>query len=351
MADGAAVFPAQAAADGARATPAAPGTVRAAAVLLSLGPEVATQIFRLLDEDEVRRVAAGARELKRAGAPVVTEALESFVDAMSGLTGDLVVGDEVLREVAESALGSEVARRAFDGVAAPPPPDEVLGPITEADPEALAMVLSREAPQTVALVLSAMTPERAAAVMAHVPEAARPAIVRRMATVESVAPEVLREVRSALTSELQAVVAEGMRRVDGKGAALEVLRRASAAQQAEVIEAIEQDDPNLAADLRAKLFTFDDLARLTDRDIQTLLKDADPNQLPLALKGASEELKAKLFRNMSTRAAQMLQDDIAAMGPVKLSIVEQAQLAMTRLATELAEKGKITIIRATDKLV
>ncbi|MBL8918636.1 MAG: flagellar motor switch protein FliG [Myxococcaceae bacterium] len=328
-----------------------PGAVRAAAVLLSLGPELATEVFKLLDEDEVRRVAAGARELKRTPAPLVTDALKAFVDGMQGLAGDLVGGDQVLREVASAALGPEIARRAFDGVAAPPPPDEVLGPITEADPEALAMVLAREQPQTVALVLSAMAPDRAAAVMMHVPEANRPAIVRRMATVESVAPEVLREVRSALTAELQAVVAEGMRRVDGKGAALEVLRRASAAQQQEVMEAIEKDDPNLAADLRAKLFTFDDLTRLTDRDIQTMLKDADPNQLPLALKGASEELRAKLFKNMSSRAAQMLQDDIAAMGPVKLSIVEQAQQAMTRLALELSEKGKITIIRATDKLV
>lgn len=328
-----------------------PGAVRAAAVLLSLGPELATHVFKLLDEDEVRRIASGAKELKRTQPAVVSDALRAFVEGMQGLAGDLVAGDEMLREVAASALGPDIARRAFEGVAAPPPPDEVLGPITEADPEALAMVLAREQPQTVALVLSAMAPERAAAVMMHVPESSRPAIVRRMATVESVAPEVLREVRSALTAELQAVVAEGMRRVDGKGAALEVLRRASAAQQQEVMDAIEKDDPTLASELRAKLFTFDDLTRLTDRDIQTLLKDADPNQLPLALKGASDELRAKLFKNMSSRAAEMLQDDIGAMGPVKLSIVEQAQQAMTRLAMELSEKGKITIIRATDKLV
>jgi flagellar motor switch protein FliG len=349
MADGATTSTATAA--GGEPLKAAPGSVRAAAVLLSLGPEVATHVFRHLGEDDVRKVASGARELKRTSAPVVTDALKSFIEGMQGITGDLASGDEVLREVAENALGTEVARRAFDGVAAPPPPDEVLGPITEADPEALAMVLSREQPQTVALVLSAMAPERAAAVMMHIPEPLRPAIIRRMATVESVAPEVLREVRSALTSELKAVVAEGMRRVDGKGAALEVLRRASATQQAEVIDSIEKDDPTLAADLRAKLFTFDDLVRLTDRDIQTMLKDADPNQLPLALKGASDELRAKIFRNMSSRAAQMLQDDIAAMGPVKLALVEQAQQAMTRLAMELAEKGKITLIRATDKLV
>lgn len=327
------------------------GATRAAAVLLGLGPEVAAVLFKLLEEGEVRRIASGAKELKRTGPVVVGDALKAFVDAMEGVSGDIATGDDMLREAAELALGSDIARRAFDGVAAPPPPDEVLGPITEADPEALAMVLSREQAQTVALVLAAMTPDKAAAVMAHIPEAQRPQIVRRMATVESVAPEVLREVRSALTAELQAVVAEGMRHVDGKGAALEVLRRATAQQQQQVMAAIEKDEPQLAADLRAKLFTFEDFSRLTDRDIQAILKDADPAQLSVALKGASEEMRDKLLRNMSTRAAEMLKDDVAAMGPVRLAVVEEAQANLTRLALELADKGKITIIRATDKLV
>jgi flagellar motor switch protein FliG len=172
-----------------------------------------------------------------------------------------------------------------------------------------------------------------------------------MATVESVAPEVLREVRQALTLELQAVVAEGMRRVDGKSAALEVLRRSAGNQQAEVLAAIEKDDPTLAADLRNKLFTFDDLTRLSDRDMQALMKDVDTNQLPLALKGAADELKDKFLRNMSSRAAQMLSDDLAAMGPVKLALVEEAQAAIAKMALELSEKGRITIIRATDKML
>lgn len=327
------------------------GTMRSAAVLLGLGGELAAQVVRLLDEGEVRRIAVGARELKRASPEVVAGALDAFVEAMSGLRADLASGDEMLREVAENALGPDVARRAFDGVAAPPPPDEVLGPVAEADPEALAMVLAREQAQTTALVLSAMEPEKAAAVMAHLPEPSRPGIVRRMATVESVAPEVLREVRQALSEELRSVVAEGMRRVDGKSAALEVLRRASASQQQEVMTSIEKDDPRLAADLRARLFTFDDLSRLSDRDVQTVLKDVESNQLSLALKGATDALAQRLLKNMSQRAAQMLKDDLAAMGPVKLAVVEEAQAAVVKLALELAEKGRITIIRATDKMV
>jgi flagellar motor switch protein FliG len=331
--------------------PPGPGAKRAAAVLLGLGPEVAGAIFRLMGEGEVRQVALGAKDLRKAPAAAVPDALRQFVDAMGRLGGDAAAGDDMLREVAAKALGADVTRRAFDGVLPPPPPDEVLGPIANADPEALAMVLSREQPQTVALILSSIASERAAAVMEHIPEAQRPQIVRRMATVESVAPEVLREVGQALAQELKAVVAGGMRRVDGKTAALELLRRASSDQQKDVVTQIEKDDPDLAAELGAKLFTFEDLVNLSDRDIQTLLKDVDMSQLSIALRGASFEVKEKLLRNMSTRAGQTLADEIAAMGPVKLATVEAAEATIVRAALGLAEKGRITIVRPTDKML
>jgi flagellar motor switch protein FliG len=327
------------------------GAARAAALLLGLGPEVAAAVFRELGETEVRRIAVGARELRKAPPAAVPDALGAFVESMERVGGDAAAGDDLLREVAEKVLGHDAAQRAFDGIAAPRPPDEFLGPIAEADPESLAMVLGREQAQTVALVLSALSPEKAAAVMEHIPEAQRAQIIRRMATVESVAPEVLREVRHALTQELQAVVAEGMKRVDGKKAALEMLRRAPSAQQAEVLAAIEKDDATLGADLRTKLFTFDDLSRLTDRDVQALLKDVDQSQLSMALKGASPELREKFLRNMSTRASQMLSDDLAAMGPVRVSLVEAAQATIAKAALEASDKGRITIVRPTDKML
>ena len=327
------------------------GAQKAAALLLGLGPEVAASIFRLLGESEVRKIAAGARGLKKAPGAPVAEALKSFVDSMERVGGDAAAGDEMLREVVEQALGAELTRRAFDGAIAPPQPDEALGPIADADPESLAMVLVREQPQTVALVLSALSPEKSGAVLGFLPQQVRPEVIRRMASVESVAPEVLREVRQALTHELQAVVAEGMRKVDGKGAALEMLRRATGEQQTEVLASIETDDVALATELRNKLFTFEDLARLSDRDIQALLKDLDPNQLPMALKGATQAVKDKFLKNMSSRASQMLADDLAAMGPVKLAIVEEAQGGIAKAATALAEKGKITIVRANEKML
>jgi flagellar motor switch protein FliG len=254
--------------------------------------------------------------------------------------------------VATEALGEDVARRAFEGVVAlPPPSDDALGPLGEADAEALALVLAREQAQTVALVLSNLPAAKAAAVMAFFPAADRPALLRRMATVEAVSPDVLREVRQALTEELQSVVSGGMRKVDGRAAALEILRRHPPAQQTEVLAAIATDDPVLSEELRTKLFTFEDLQRLTDRDVQSLIKDINLKQLAIALKGASGATKDRFLRNMSTRASEMLSDDLAAMGPVKLSEVEGAQGEIAKAALELAEKGTITLVRPTDKLL
>lgn len=327
------------------------GATRAAALLVGLGADVAGRVFRLLGEAEVRKIAAGAKSLRKAHGNTIQEALKVFSDAMSGAGGEAAAGDELLRGVAEAALGADVARRAFNGMLPPTPPDEVLGPISQADPEALAMVLSREQAQTVALVLSSIDTQRAVAVLEKMPEALRPDVVRRMATIESVSPDVLREVGQALSAELRAVVAGGMRKVDGKVAALEILRRSPGAQQSEVVAEIEKDDPALAADLRTRLFTFDDLASLGDRDVQTLLKDIDLGRLTVALKGASGAIKEKFLKNMSSRAAAMLSDDLTAMAPVKLSVVEAAQGEIAKAALTLAENDKITIVRATDKMV
>jgi len=327
------------------------GARRAAALLLGMGADAAGAVFRQLTESDVRQIALGAKDLKKGPSTAVPEALKDFIDAMEKVGGDAPAGEEVLRDVAMSVLGPEAVKRLFGGHAPPTPVDELLSTTAASEPEALAMVLQREAPQTVALVLSSLEPDRAVAVMEHLPEAQRPQIVRRMAVVEAVAPEVLREVRQALTSELNALVAEGMRKVDGRKAALEILRRAPTAQQGQVLEWIGRDDPNLAAELKNKLFTFDDLSMLGDRDIQALLKEIDTAQLTTALKGSTDEVKDKFLRNMSSRASQMLADDLQAMGPVRLQVVEEAQANISKVALELAEKGKLTIVRATDKMV
>ena len=332
------------------AAEAGPGLTRAAAVLLGLGPDAAGSLFRQLGEGELRLVALGAKGLRKQSSGAVPDALRSFVNAMESVGGDTLASDHLLREAAVKALGADAAR-AFDGTEPPPPPDEALGHVSQADPESLAMVLSHEQPQTVALVLSSIDAARAAAVVEKIPETRRADILRRMAVIDAVAPEVLREIGQALSSELKALVAGGMRKVNGKAVALEILRRCSAQQQGEVIAEIEKDSAQLASELRGRLFTFDDLKNLADRDLQTLLREIDTNKLAVALKGATPELKTKLLGNLSTRAAQMLEDDLQAMGPVKLSTVETAQAEIAKLTQEVAQQGRITIVGANETML
>jgi flagellar motor switch protein FliG len=327
------------------------GAQRAAAVLLGLGPEVAAQIFKTLDERVVERIAAGARDLRR-DPSIVPAALDAFVNAMSGMGADAYGADGFLREATTRAMGLDVAKRIFDVEQdCEEPVNEDFNTLSEADPESLAMLLSRELPQTAAVVLGILERSRALAVLKHIPVEQRPQIVRRLATLESVAPEVLREVGQGLTQELTASVPANTRRVDGRSAAIELLRAVPAAQQSEVVGEIEKDDPELAATLRGKLFTFGDLMNLTDRDMQTLIREIDMSQLSTALKSAPDAIKSRFTKNMSSRAGQMLEDEIEAMGPVKLAAVEAAQAELVKVAFSLAEQGRITIVSPTDKMV
>jgi len=329
---------------------AGPGLTRAAAVLLGLGTDAAGTLFRQLAEPELRMIALGAKSLRGQPPQAVPDALRSFVEAMESTDADTSASDQMLREAAVKALGADAAHRAFDGEPSAPP-DEVFGPVSQADPDSLAMVLAHEQPQTVALVLSSIDSARATAVIEKIPEKQRADILRRMAVIDSVSPEVLREIGQALTSELKALVAGGMRKVNGKAVALDILRRCSAQQQGEVIAEIEKDSAPLAAELRGRLFTFDDLRTLSDRDLQTLLREIDTSKLSVALKGATPELKAKILSNLSARAAEMLEDDLQAMGPVKLSTVETAQGEIAKLTQEVAQQGRITIVGANEAMV
>jgi flagellar motor switch protein FliG len=330
---------------------AGPGAQKAAAVLLGVGPDVAAQIFKTLDESVVERIAAGARDLRR-DPSIVPAALDAFVNSMGSLTADAYGADGLLREATARAMGLDVAKRIFDTRTQPETPvTETFAQLGEADPEALAMLLARELPQTAAVVLGIMDRQRALGVLKHIPADARPHIIRRLATLEAVAPEVLREVGQGLTQELADSVPANTQRLDGRGVAIELLRAVPAAQQSDVVGEIEKDDPELAASLRGKLFTFNDLMNLTDRDMQTLIREIDMSQLSTALKGAPDAIKLRFTKNMSSRAGQMLEDEIEAMGPVKLAAVEAAQAELVKVAFSLAEQGRITIVNPTDKMV
>ena len=322
------------------------GVCRAAALLMALGPDAAAEVFARLDEKELRLVAVGSKWLRKKPSTNGNTAVTAFLQQVGGVSEDALVSAEQLREAAMKAHGEELARRVFDDDAG-----DALTHVAQADPDALAMVPSHEQPQTVALLLSSIEGSRVSRVLERLPERSRADILRRMASIDAVAPEVLHEIASALSAELRALFQGGMRKVNGKAIALDVLRRCPAKQQTEVLAEIEKENAPLANDLRGSLFTFEDLKKVTDRDLQALLRELDNRKLALALKGASTEMRTKFFSNLSQRAAQMLEDDLGAMGPVKLSTVEAAQAEIARIAQEAAQAGRITIIGVGEKML
>lgn len=324
---------------------------KVAAVMLGLGPELAKEVFKKLNEGEIRAIAHGAKNLKKQSADVVPWALARFVEVLEHFGSDAMAGEAMLRELAAEAVGDDVVQRAFEDDPPPPPPREVLGAVAEADAESLAVVLSRESPQTIALVLSSLGPDSAQQIITHIPADMHAAVIARMANIDTVAPEVLREVGQALALELRSVDMGSMRRVDGREAALEILRKAQGVNQNDVVAAIEQVDAPLADDLRSKLFTFEDVMFLQDKDIQVLLKDFDSNILMVALKGSSPAVAEKVMANMSSRAAEMLADDMSSMGPVRLTDVEEAQDSLTRIIMTKADEGVITIPNPSEKML
>lgn len=331
---------------------AGPGAQKAAAVILALGPELAGTIFRHFTDQDMRFLAAGAKSLKDAPSNFVTTALREFFDSMHGHGTELVAGDDILKDMLHKALGVDAAERAFAEQKPKPPTYEILGPLAEAEPDDLALLLAKEHPQTTALILSAMDPKAASEVLTELPEHTRAQILQRVARVEAVSPEILEGVVQVLLDELEAMGSGiGRRRLNGRDAAIELLRRIPATEQGENLSEIEEEDPELAEELRKNLFTFDDLAGLMDRDIQALLKEVDVAQLTVALKSASEKVKEKVIANMSRRVAQMLLDDLATMPPVRLAEVQQAQEDISRVAMQLASDGRITIVTGEEELL
>lgn len=327
------------------------GAKRAAAVLLGLGPDVAELVFQNFSMEDMRAIAYGAKSLRTAPSSFIQKCLDSFVGAMESFDTDQLLGDNIMRDLLQKTYGEEMTKRIL-GDRPKVNQDAYLDPLRLADPVDVALLLSKEQPQTIAMLLSALGETHAQRIISQLPVDMRALIVQRLAQVSSVSPEILEDVGRQLVNEIDSMSNGGKRRpVDGRGVALSILRNFTPDAQQQTITRIEEENPDLAESLRSNLFVFDDLATLSDRDVQTLLKEFDPNLLPKALKGATPGVRQKLLGNMSGRAAQMLIDDMEAMGPVRMADVEEAQKSLVRIVMDLAEQQRITMVRPTDRMV
>jgi flagellar motor switch protein FliG len=330
---------------------AGPGAVRAAAVVLALGPDLARAVLEHLDEHEMRVLARGARLLRDEQPAAMTTSLRTFVEHMGGFGTDVIASDGLLRDLVAKALGLDAAERAF-AAELPPAVDTLLAPLLRVEPADLALLLSKEKAQVAALVLGAVPSEFAARIFDSLAPDLRGPIVEQVARLEVVSLEVLEDLVRGLLDELEDMGADrGRRQIDGFASAVELIRRMDEERQQDTLREIGETSPELADKFKSRIFVFDDVAKLMDKDVQLILKEVDIKTLTVALKSSSNDVKEKILKNMSSRVAQMLLDDIATLGPVRLADVEAARTTISQQVLQLAQDGRIALVRGNERML
>jgi flagellar motor switch protein FliG len=322
------------------------GAQKAAVLMLALGEEQSSRLFGMMHEDEIKEVSAAMAQLGSVKAEMVERLCVDFSESMGGM-GHLVGSFESTERLLQRALPRDRVSQIMEEIRGPAGRTmwDKLGNVHEA---VLANYLKNEYPQTVAVVLSKVRPEHAARVLTLLPDSFSIEVVMRMLRMESVQKDVLDGVERTLRAEFMSNLARSTRR-DSHEMMAEIFNNLDRASETRFVTALEERNRESAQRIKALMFTFDDLARLSSTAIQGLLRAVEKDKLPLALKGASESLRELFFKNLSERAGKMLRDDIEGLGPVKLRDVDEAQASVVALAKDLAAQGTIEIGEGKDE--
>jgi flagellar motor switch protein FliG len=326
------------------------GPKRAAMLMLALGEQYGGKVWSLLDDDEVRELSIHMSTLGTVEAEVVEDMLLEFVSRMSA-SGALMGNFDATERLLQQYLPAERVTGIMDEIRGPAGRNmwEKLSNVQE---EVLANYLKNEYPQTIAVVLSKLKPEHSARVLAILPEEMALDVVNRMLKMEAVQKEVIERVEQTLRVEFMSNLSQTRRR-DAHEVMAEIFNNFDRQTETRFITSLEEENRESAERIKALMFTFDDLVKLDSASAQTLMRNVDNDKLGIALKSANEDVRGFFLGNMSSRAGKMLLDDMAAMGPVRLRDVDEAQALLVNLAKDLAAKGEITLTknRADDELV
>jgi flagellar motor switch protein FliG len=322
------------------------GSQKAAILMMALGEEHCTRLFGLMHEDEIKEISTAMAQLGPVKAEAVEKLCKDFTQAM-GQSANLIGSFESTERLLQKTLPRDRAAQILEEIRGPAGRTmwDKLGNVNEA---VLANYLKNEYPQTVAVVLSKVKPDHAARVLALLPENFALEVVMRMLRMESVQRDVLDNVERTLRSEFMSNLARSTRR-DAYEMMAEIFNNLDRQSEARFITALEERSRDSAERIKSLMFTFKDLERLSSAAVQVLMRQVEKDKLPLALKGASVAIRDLFLSSMSERAAKMLRDDIAALGPVKLRDVDDAQAGIVAMAKELAAQGQITLAQGNDE--
>lgn len=321
------------------------GFEKAAILVNYLGADAAKKLLKRMDDGDIRKLLTVMGKFRIVPIAVTKKILEEYYELISESEEYIFSDSTTSKETVVDALGEERARGVLGHLNVSSSSRPTLESLEVVDAKSLANFLIHEHPQTVSVILAHLEPEKKGEVLKRLPEALQAEVVLRMANLDHVAPELIAEVDRVLKEELANLGTVEQAALGGVQPVAEMLNVMDKNAEKAIMSRIEERDPILAEEIRKLMFVFEDIVKIDDKGIQTLLKEVPNEKLILALKTANEEIKNKIFRNISQRAAQLLKDDLSNMGPSRLSDVEAAQVEIVNAARRLEAEGRILIAR------
>jgi len=313
-----------------------------AILLIQLGEDLTAQIFSYMDVNaitEISKYIATAKAIDKAIAAAVLEEFYVIFQSNQYISSG---GIEYAKEILYKALGPEEAKKVLDKLAKSLQSEQTFGFLQKVKPQQLADFIVNEHPQTIALILAHMDPTSAAETLSYFPDEVRAEVLIRMSNLGDISPQVIKKVSAILETKLEALTGYKVE-IGGVRFVAEIFNRLGQKAAKSTLKFIEQVNNELAEEIKEKMFTFEDILKLDNNAIREILKEADKNQLMIALKGAPEELREKFLANMSQRAAAAFEEEMQFLGPVKVKDVEAAQRSIVEIVQKLAEEGKVSI--------
>ncbi|MCC7402986.1 MAG: flagellar motor switch protein FliG [Bdellovibrionales bacterium] len=321
------------------------GFEKAGILLNYLGPNAAKLLFKHIDDGDIRKLLGTMQKFRIVPVEVTKRVLEEFYEMISESEEYIFSEKTTNKETVVDAVGEERARGILGHLNVNSPVQRQLESLEMVDAKSLSNFLLNEHPQTIAVILAHLEPEKKGEVLKRLPETLQSEVVLRLANLDHVAPELIAEVDRVLKQELSTMGTVEQAALGGVQPVAEMLNVMDKNTETAIMSRIEEKDPILAEEIRKLMFVFEDIVKIDDRGIQTLLKEVPNDKLLLALKTANEEIRAKIFKNISQRAANLLKEDLSNMGPSRLSDVESAQVEIVNVARRLESEGKILIAR------
>lgn len=320
------------------------GKQKAAILLISLGPDVSAQVYKHLTDEEIEKLSLEISSVKKVDAELKEEILDQFHQI--ALAQDYISqgGVGYAKTVLEKAFGKQEATNIINRLTS----SLQVRPFDfarKADPQQVLNFIQNEHPQTIALVLSYLDPEQAGQILSALPQELQAEVAKRIATMDSTSPDIISQVEQVLERHLSASLTEDYTQTGGIQAVVEVLNGVDRSTERTILDELEHQDPELAEEIKKRMFVFEDIVILDNRAIQRVIREVDGEDLRLALKVASEEVKEVVFGNMSSRMAETYKEEMEYMGPVRLKDVEEAQTRIVSVIRRLEETGEIVIAR------